>query len=180
MKRRKYATYGNVAYAPGYDGTAARRPAREEVLRPAPKTIPKERVQVRPRVHVREQERVSVFAVVGFLAVGIFAALLLMSYVSLTVLHDETVSLRSQLSALQTEEAKLLTKYELAYDLKTIEQTVTASGTMVKPQSGQIYTIELSDPDSVVRYEEKQPLAGAAGAVGAAREVFLTIVEYFR
>ena len=29
-----YRTYGSVAYAPAYDGTAVRAPRREEVLRP--------------------------------------------------------------------------------------------------------------------------------------------------
>jgi len=180
VNSRRYRSYGNVAYAPEFDGTAARRLAREEVLRPRPKVRPKQQVQARPRIQVRQQERVSVFAVVGFLAAGIFAALLLMSYVKLVTLSDEAVSLRSQLSELETKQVRLLAEYELAYDLKTIEETVTANGSMVKPQNGQIYTIELSEPDSVVRYEEKTPVAGVAGALNGVKEVFLTIVEYFR
>jgi len=180
VRRGKYATYGSVAYAPGYNGTAARQLEREEVFQPRPKERSRDRVQVRPRVQVREQGKISVFAVVGFLAVGIFAALVLMSYVNLTIINHGTVSLRSELSALQTEEAKLLAGYELAYDLKTIEQTVTANGAMVKPQTGQIYTLDLSEPDSVVRYEKEMAVAGVAGALRGMKEVFLTTVEYFR
>lgn len=179
-RRMKYTAYGNVAYAPAYDGTAARQLEREEVFQPRPKVRPRERVQARPRVRVREQGRISVFAVVGFLAVGIFAVLVLMSYVNLTTLSDETVSLRSELADLQTKEAKLLAQYELTYDLKTIEETVTANGEMIRPQSGQIYTIDLSEPDSVVRYEEQKPAAEAAGAFYGIKEVFLATVEYFR
>ncbi len=180
VKRRKYASYGAAAYASDYEGTAARRLAQEEVLLPRPRVRPRQRVQTRPRVQVREQEGISVFVVVGFLAVGIFAALVMLSFVSLTTLSDESAVLRSELSDLQAEEAKLLAKYELAYDLKTIEETVTASGAMVKPQNGQIYTIDLSEPDSVVRYEKEDAAAGAVGALSAAAEVFRTILEYFR
>lgn len=179
-RKMKYATYGNVAYAPGYDGSAVRRPTREEVLQPRPKARPDVKVQTRPRVRVREQGKISVFAVMGFLAVGVFAALLLMSYVHLTALCAETASLRSQLSELKTQESKLQAQYELAYDIKSIEEKVTADGTMVKPQSGQIYTIDLAEPDSVVRYEDQTVQKGAAGALEAVREVFTTILEYFR
>lgn len=179
-RRARYATYGSVAYAPGCDGTAARRLERGEVARPLPREHAGTRVRTRPRVRVREQGRISVFAVVGFLAVGIFAALLLMSYVRLTTLSTEAGALRSQLSSLKTEETKLQAQYELAYDIKSIEQKVTADGTMVKPQSGQIYTVDLAEPDSVVHYGDDQAKTGAAGALSAAKEVFQTIVEYFR
>lgn len=176
---RKYATYGSVAYAPGYDGSAARSLGREEVLQPRPRVRTRQKVQARPRVRVREQGRISVFAVVGFLAVGIFAALVLMSYVHLTALNDEAVSLRGELSDLQTDESKLMAQYELAYDLKNIEETLTSSGEMVKPQSGQIYNIDLSAPDSVVRYEDQAAEKGIAGAVSGIREIIHTAVEYF-
>lgn len=178
-RKVRYATYGSVAYAPGYDGSAARRLERE-VVRPLPKERPEVRVRTRPRVRVREQGRISVFAVVGFLAVGLFAALVLMSYVRLTTLSTDTVSLRSELSTLKTEEAKLQAQYELAYDIKSIEEKVTADGQMVKPQSGQIYTVDLSEPDSVKRYDEQEAYAGAVGALHAVAEVFETVVEYFR
>ena len=80
-----YDTYGSVAYAPAYDGSAVRAPRRqEEVLQPAPR--PRQREQVRRRtleraqVQVREAGQVAPFAVVGFLAVAVFAALLILSY----------------------------------------------------------------------------------------------------
>ena len=72
-RRNPYATCGNVAYAPGYDGSAVRALPREEVVAPRPKARPRRQAQAltRPRVRVREQEQVSVFAVVGFLAVAV-------------------------------------------------------------------------------------------------------------
>ena len=80
--RPSYDTYGSVAYAPAYDGSAVRAPGREDTLRPKPKVRPRERERTltRTRVQVREAGEVSPFAVIGFLAVGIFAALVLWSY----------------------------------------------------------------------------------------------------
>ena len=92
---------------------------------------------------------------VGFLAVGVFAVLLMLSTVQLTRVSDEMISLKSQLSNLQSEEKKLMAQYELAYDLSTIEQKVTSDGSMVKPQSSQIYTLDLSEEDSVVHYSRE-------------------------
>ena len=41
-----YSTYGSVAYAPAYDGSAVRAPRREEELQRAPAPYPKRRQQV--------------------------------------------------------------------------------------------------------------------------------------
>ena len=165
-KRTRYAetrgTYGNLAYA-----EPAVRPLERggsEVLRPQPKVRTRERAAVRPKVRVREAGQISVFAVVGFLAVGVFAVLLMLSTVQLTRVSDEMISLKSQLSNLQSEEKKLMAQYELAYDLSTIEQKVTSDGSMVKPQSSQIYTLDLSEEDSVVRYDQESAAAGVAGS----------------
>lgn len=47
------------------------------------------------------------FAVTGFLAVGLLAVLLLFSYVKLNAISDQVVDLRSQMTTLRSEEAKL-------------------------------------------------------------------------
>lgn len=122
---------------------------------PSPRYVPGNGRAVRPKVRVREAGQISVFAVVGFLAVGVFAVLLMLSTVQLTRVSDEMISLKSQLSNLQSEEKKLMAQYELAYDLSTIEQKVTSDGSMVKPQSSQIYTLDLSEEDSVVHYSRE-------------------------
>ncbi len=88
-----YSTYGSVAYAPAYDGSAVRAPRREEELQRAPAPYPKRRQQVRKqeraRVQVRQAGTVAPFAVVGFLAVAVFAVMLITSYTQLTVANDE-------------------------------------------------------------------------------------------
>ena len=156
----RYEVYGNVAYDPAWEGDVIAAPGRQEVLRPRPNVRPKERTLARPRVQVREAGAVSPFAVVGFMAVGVLAMLLLMCCVRLTVLNDETVQLRSQLAQLQEEEAELLARYELAYDLQAIEAQLLADGTMVRPTTDQMVILDLSEPDNVVVYDRSESTAG--------------------
>ncbi len=177
-----YNTYGSVAYAPAYDGVAVRTPRREEELpyRPQPKQRERVRRQelTRAQVQVREAGQVAPFAVVGFLAVAIFAALLLLSYVQYTMLNGEMVSLRSQMTTLQTENATLSAQYEKVFDLASIQAAV--GDTMVRPTNDQVVYLDLSEPDTVVIYGEEQAEGGILGAVKGAGAVFGEIVEYFR
>ena len=179
-----YSTYGSVAYAPVYDGSAVRIPRREEELQRRPQPRPKQRERVRrqeltrAQVQVREAGQVAPFAVVGFLAVAVFAALLLLSYVQYTAVSGQTVSLRSQLSALQTEHATLSAQYEKVFDMPTIQEAV--GDDMSRPTSDQVVYIDLSEEDTVVLYGEEEAVGGLSGAVHAAGEVLSEIVEYFR
>jgi predicted metalloprotease len=127
-------------------------------------------------LEVREPGKVAPFAVVGMLTVCLLAMLMLSQYASLVGVNDDAVKLKNNLETLQTEEAKLLTQYELAYDLQAIEQEVLASGEMVKPQSSQMQNIELTEPDSVKYYQNAQFGNGIASGI---REIFSTIRAYF-
>lgn len=164
----RYETYGSVAYEPAWEGPAVAVPEGGEqvVVRPRPKVRPKERTLARPRVQVREAGRVSPFSVVGFLTVGVLAVLLLINSVQLTVINDQSVQLRSELSQLQEEESRLLTKYEMAYDLRAIEEMMTADGTMVKPSSNQIVIMDLSEPDNIVIYNQTEEKIGLLSRIG--------------
>ena len=177
-RRSRYTNYSRVPYD-AYDGSAARQLQREEVLRPRPMVRPRERAVVRPRVRVREAGLVSPFAVVGFLAVGVFAVLLLFSYVQLTTISQQVVELRSEMTALQSEEAKLRTAYELSYDLSSIEETMTASGAMVRPQNGQVY-VDLSEPDTVTFFNQDEAVAGLDGMFESVKSIASEIVAYFQ
>ncbi len=163
----RYEVYGNVAYDPVWEGGAVAAPAPEqqEVLRPRPNVRPKERTLARPRVQVREAGKVSPFAVVGFLSIAVMAVMLLMCCVRLTILNDESAHLRNQLSQLQAEEADLLARYELAYDLQAIEAELLSSGAMVRPASDQMVVLDLSEPDNVVVYDQTEPTDGVVNAV---------------
>ena len=174
--------YTNYRRTPGhldYDGSAVRR-LEQEVVQPRPLVRPREKAISRPKVRVREAGSISVFAVVGFLAIGICSVLLLMGYVQLATLSDEVVALRSEMTELRTEEAKLRAQYELAYDLSSIEERVTSSGRMVKPQGDQIYYVDLSEPDSVVRFEGEEAVPGLTGLVQSAKRLCGELVEYFK
>lgn len=174
-----YGTYGNVAYAPAYEGGGALVSGREAgVARPKPKARPRERVRVRPQVRVREAGEVSLFAVAGFLVVGLMTALVLVSYVQLLVTSDQVVTLRDDLSTLQSEAATLSAEYEKVFDMERIQEAV--GGTMVRPTQDQIHYIDLSEPDSVVLYQEEQGQTGAAGLVSSVKEILCELIEYFR
>lgn len=159
-RKIRYSSYGNVAYDPAYDAGAVRAPRHGQAAQP--RVLPRERAVARPKVNLRPAGQVSIFAVAGFLTVAIFAAMVLMSYVQLTMLSDQVVDLRAEYSQLKDEEARLLAQYELAFDLKSIEAAVTADGRMVKPQNSQVHYMDLSGSDSVVVYE-KQTTATALG-----------------
>lgn len=173
-----YRTYGSVAYAPAYDGSAVRAPGQEQVLQPKPRVRPKEKALTRTQVQVREAGQVAPFAVIGFVLVGVFAALLLLSYTQYVVVADEVVSLRSELSSLQTEHATLSAQYEQVFDLERIQTAVGA--TMARPTAGQIEYIDLSEPDSVELYNGNGGASGLAGVLAGIKDVICGAVEYFR
>ena len=176
-----YRTYGSVAYAPVYDGSAVRAPRREEELQRAPAPYPRRREQVRkqerPKVQVRPAGAVAPLSVVGLLVVAFLAAMLVTSYARLTMANDEMVALRNELSALKSDHAALTTQYERVFDLATIQEAV--GDAMVRPTGNQVVYIDLSEPDTVTIYEDKtpSPLLSLLGGVG---DLFDGVIEYFR
>lgn len=174
-----YSTYGSVAYAPTYDGNAARVPRREEELRRAPAPQPKKPVRrhERAQVEVRQAGAIAPFAVVGFLAVAVFAALLVTSYAQLTVANDELVSLRRQLTSLEAENTVLSAQYERVFDLATIQAAV--GDTMVRPTSEQVVYIDLSAPDTVTVFQG-EGASGLKSILQGVGDILDGIIEYFR
>lgn len=177
-----YDTYGSVAYAPAYDGSAVRAPRREEELRRSPRPETRERKQLkkltRTQVRVREAGQVAPFAVVGFLAVAVFAVLLLGSYTQLTVEYNEMVGLKRELSTLQAQNATLSAQYEKVFDMATIQQAV--GGSMVRPTSDQVVYIDLSEPDSVEVFGNAKNGNVLTDLVKGAKDMLGGVVEYFR
>ena len=178
----QYNTYGSVAYAPAYEGGAIRLPRREEEQHRRPQ--PKQREHVRRReltrtqVQVRQAGQVAPFAVIGFLAVAAFAALLLFSHVQYTVLNGEVASLRSQMTKLQSDNATLSAQYEKVFDPDTIQNTV--GDAMVRPTGDQVVYIDLSEPDSVVLYGQEEGQGGLSGAIQSVKTIVGDMIEYFR
>lgn len=180
-RRRTSATYGNVAYDLDYMGNVAvEQGTAERVYQPQPKVRPRVRVRTRAKVQVREQERVAPFAVTGFLAVAVIAVVVLLSYIQLYQVNTEAVELRSQLSALKTEEAKLSAQYEKTFDMKEIEESLLSSGAMVQPKSNQIIYLDLSEPDSAVLYGQEEEVSGFQSFLEQIKTLLADAVEYFR
>ena len=175
----QYHTYGSVAYAPAYDGSAVRVPRREEDVRyaPRPRHQEHERALTRTQVQVRPAGAVAPFAVIGFLAVGVFAALLLYSYAQFAVINDRVISARGDLTSLQTEYATLSAQYEQAFDVQRIQDTV--GDEMVRPSQDQVVYLDLSEPDAVTVYQQSgsHGLSGALEKLGA---LVNNVIEYFR
>ena len=152
----RYDSYGSVAYAPVYEGNAVRAPRREEEYQPAPQ--PRRREQSRrqevkrTQVEVRQAGAVAPFAVVGFIAVAIFAALVLFSHAQSTVLNAEIVELRGQLTTLEAENAKLSAQYEQVFDMAAIQSAVGEG--MTRPSGSQVVYLDLSEPDTVVVFDK--------------------------
>ncbi len=184
VNRRKntipYRTYGSAAYSPAYDGNAARVPRREEEPRRAPAPQPKKQVrrQERTRIEVRQAGTVAPFAVVGFLAVAVFAIMLITSYTQLMVANNEMVTLRRELSSLKEENITLSAQYEKVFDLATIQAAV--GDTMIRPTGDQVVYIDLSAPDTVTVYGEPSVADGLQNLLDGVEDVFSSIIEYFR
>lgn len=174
-RRGSYDPYRNLHYA--YDGSAVRVLEEEEALQqPRPHVRPRHQQLVRPQVEVRPAGKVSLFAVVGFGAVLVLAALLLMSYVQLSAISGQVVSLNNDMAALQSEEATLRARYELAYDLGAIEKAVTSNGSMSRPQAGQMVYVDLTEPDSVVLFGQEEM---GGGFLESVEEIIGNILAYF-
>ena len=177
----RYDSYGSVAYAPVYEGNTVRAPKHEEeyqqIPQPRRREQPRRRALERTQVEVRPAGAVAPFAVIGFLAVAIFAALLLISHAQSTVLNAEIVELRSQLTTLEAENAKLSAQYEQVFDMEKIQAAV--GDTMVHPTGSQAVYLDLSEPDTVVVYDnlKDNKLMDALAGVG---QTLGDLIEYFR
>lgn len=174
QRRGSFDPYRNLNY--DYDGSAVRIAQEEEVLRPRPQVRPRNQELSRPKVAVRPAGRVSLFAVAGFGAVAVMAVLILMSYIQLSSISNEVVSLNSEMTRLQSEEATLRARYELAYDLGAIEKAVTSDGSMGRPQAGQMVYVDLTEPDSVVLYHQDET---SGGFLESLEEIVGSILAYF-
>lgn len=152
---RSNTTYGDLAYDLEWElrerqlSHAGELPRRREEAAAAPKVRSVSQEQVRPR------QRLSVFAVLGFLAAAGLAVLTLLCYVQLTALSSDVVSLNKELDRLQTENVTLTAQYARMFDLDTVKKAAESAG-MAKPGSGQVFYLDLSGEDSAVVYQQRE------------------------
>lgn len=114
--------------------------------------------------------------IAGILVIAALVVLMLMSYAQMVMINDQVVSLKHELSALQDEQTKLASQYELAFDLQTIESDMIYSGEMRQPQSYQVYTLELAEPDHVQYYDDTSLRARLTNSIRGLGEA---VSEYF-
>lgn len=167
---------GNLAYDFDYEEKRTRRTERraEEQPRKAQQQEPKAQTTIR----TRERQKVSLTALVGFAALAAMVLVLVMSYAKLTAISSNVVSMKNELTALQSEHVALLTRYEQTFDLSTIKEAAEATG-MAKPSASQIFYVDLSEPDSVVVYQQDSGnvLSRVFTSLGHG---MCSVVEYFR
>lgn len=93
---------------------------------------------------------VSVFAVVGAIAVVTMVVLMLMLYVQLAVITGETTALETQLETLQMEQDSISTQYNNSFNLGKIEDYARNILGMTEPAEGQVFYLESSLGDEAV------------------------------
>lgn len=130
-----------------------------------------------PRVRVRERQRVSPVAVAGFAAVIVMAVALLMSYIQLTAVAADTVALKKELAALETEHRTLTAEYEQMFDLTTVREAAEAAG-MSKPSASQICYLDLTGGDSAVVYHKEETTV-LSHVLTSMNQGVHAVVEYF-
>ncbi len=126
----------------------------------------------------RQREKVSLGTLCGFMALAAMVALMIMCRAQLTEISAQVVSVQKEISALEDEHVALLTRYEKTFDLTTIKEAAAAAG-MAKPSASQVYYIDLSEPDSVVVYQQKSQnvLSRVLTSLGSG---VCAVVEYFK
>ena len=129
------------------------------------------------KARVRPAQHVSPVMVLGAVAVAVLMVMVVLSYVELATISDNVVSMRSQVSELETRQVTLMTQYEQAFDLVSIKEQALAAG-MSLPSDSQVYYIDLSDPDNAVVYEQESQ--GMTYVLEQVWESILRAVEYFR
>lgn len=136
------------------------------------------RERAKAKAAVRPAQKVSPAAVLGFGAVAALLVCLLMCYVRINAISGSIVEMKEQISALETEQVSLMTRYEQAFDLSTVKAAAEAAG-MTQPSGSQIYYVELPGQDQAVACASREE-GGLSGLLASIGQRIYTVVEYFR
>lgn len=153
------ATGGNVAYdLSRFDN---RRNVREAVLE-----APEERRVSREREAV-PRERLSIGVIFMYALIAGLAALLISSYMTLTIMTDDLSTLSGTLEDLKNEEVILQKQYDQRYILNDIETYAVNNLGMVKLESNMMEYIELSNPDTITMIDpyKESKVSGFFGSI---------------
>lgn len=148
-----------------------------DIPEPEAQERPKERVSIRSKTKAVSRQGISLFAVAGWACVAVLAVALLMSYIELNTIANESYELSSELAELQAEETRLMIAYESTFQLDEIEEYAVNMLGMVRADNGQIKYLDNRAEDQAVIISD----TGANSGVSASLKSFFTaIAEYFK
>ncbi len=134
---------GNVAYD-------LSRFDRRRVVREAVELERQEAQELKKPVRApMPKARISYMTILSYCAVAAIAIAMLMSYVGLLELTDQTSTKKEELEVLQNENIRLNAEMEKRYSLGDIEAYATNTLGMVKADRSQVEYIELDSPDTI-------------------------------
>ena len=176
-ERRRNMTmiYGSLAY--DLDTLARERQLEEAGEMPERSGAPQPKAQPRRHPQAQAKTRPSPLLVGGIVLVCALVMVLLLGYVQLTMVSNQVVTLKNQLTTLQEEHVALVTEYEKTFDLATVKAAAEEAG-MSKPTSGQIQYIDLSGSDTAVVYGDEPGVVEKA--ISSIKGGAQFIWEYFR
>lgn len=176
-ERRRNMTmiYGSLAY--DLDTLARERQLEEAGEMPERSGAPQPKAQPRRHPQAQAKTRPSPLLVGGIVLVCALVMVLLLGYVQLTMVSNQVVTLKNQLTTLQEEHVALVTEYEKTFDLATVKAAAEEAG-MSKPTSGQVQYIDLSGSDTAVVYGDEPGVVEKA--ISSIKGGAQFIWEYFR
>lgn len=176
-ERRRNMTmiYGSLAY--DLDTLARERQLEEAGEMPERSGAPQPKAQPRRHPQAQAKTRPSPLLVGGIVLVCALVMVLLLGYVQLTMVSNQVVTLKDQLTTLQEEHVALVTEYEKTFDLATVKAAAEEAG-MSKPTSGQVQYIDLSGSDTAVVYGDEPGVVEKA--ISSIKGGAQFIWEYFR
>ena len=179
MRYADNAVYGNVAYDLGRSGAYA-LPEEELYTRPAERPeeltreIPREETAV--RTQTRQAYGVPLFGIVGFLAAAALMVFMLLSYVQLAQISDETTQLENTIAQLDQENETLQYQYESTFNLNEIKDYAKNVLGMTEISSANIKVVEVQREDKAEILNEDD---AAKGFFAGVSDFFNSLTEYF-
>jgi hypothetical protein len=165
-----YSTAGSLAARPIEAERYAARPA-------IPAEAFPERVRREERAR-RAGRGVSLFSVVGYVAVASLMVLLILAYVNVNSVSQATVEMKSHLEMLTEEERRLKLAYESAFDAMEIESYAVNVLGMIPAADAVAGTIDVEAVDKAVIIGGDETKKG--GALDGLAEFISSLLEYLK
>lgn len=164
-------------YSSLYNGSAAYaipQPQWQEQEVKQPEHIQKPR----PRRKPQQGYSISVFSIVGFIAVAIMAVLVLTAYVGYTDAAAETMRYKNRIEELSAQERKLTVAYEQTFDINEIENYARNVLGMDKPARDQVGSAATGSYDRAIVYSQSD--SGTGSPVRGLLSFIASLTEYFK